>query len=121
MPAATAASLDFVHRVTAAAAALASLPRARRTFPLTSPDLDERVVKWDYSRPYVIKPRESDVRCWTESANRISAPVQWTSRRHDDRHASGRVRIPRKVASASSPSGTLLDGCHNRPSETSTT
>ena len=32
-------------------------------FPLSHQDLDERVVKWDYLRPYIIRQRESDGYC----------------------------------------------------------
>jgi Fe-S-cluster containining protein len=32
-------------------------------FPLSHQDLDERVVKWDYLKPYVIRQRESDGYC----------------------------------------------------------
>ncbi len=32
-------------------------------FPLSSQDLDERIVKWDYSKPYIIRQRESDGYC----------------------------------------------------------
>lgn len=33
------------------------------TFALSFQDLDERVIRWDYGRPYVIKQRESDGYC----------------------------------------------------------
>ena len=32
-------------------------------FPLSNQDLDERVVKWDYLKPYIIRQRESDGYC----------------------------------------------------------
>jgi Fe-S-cluster containining protein len=32
-------------------------------FPLSHQDLDERVVKWDYLRPYIIRQREADGYC----------------------------------------------------------
>jgi Fe-S-cluster containining protein len=32
-------------------------------FPLSNQDLDERVVKWDYLKPYVIRQRETDGYC----------------------------------------------------------
>lgn len=32
-------------------------------FPLSKQDLGERVVKWDYLRPYIIRQRESDGYC----------------------------------------------------------
>jgi Fe-S-cluster containining protein len=32
-------------------------------FPLSKQDLSERVVKWDYLRPYIIRQRESDGYC----------------------------------------------------------
>lgn len=32
-------------------------------FPLSKQDLDERVVKWDYLRPYIIRQSESDGYC----------------------------------------------------------
>jgi Fe-S-cluster containining protein len=32
-------------------------------FPLSNQDLDERVVKWDYLKPYIIRQRETDGYC----------------------------------------------------------
>jgi Fe-S-cluster containining protein len=32
-------------------------------FPLSNQDLDERVVKWDYLKPYIIRQREDDGYC----------------------------------------------------------
>jgi hypothetical protein len=46
------------------------------SFPLSTQDLDEGVIRWDYGEPYLIRQRETDGYCVHNDAGRCSVHAQ---------------------------------------------
>src|SRR5262249_34655223 len=46
------------------------------SFPLSTQDLDEGVIRWDYGEPYLIRQRDSDGYCVHNDAGRCSVHAQ---------------------------------------------
>lgn len=84
-------------------------------FPLSTVDLDEGVIRWDYGQPYMIRQRASDGFCVhndpTSHGCTVHAQRPAACRRYDCRHDE-RVWIDyeRRIPA---PLGTLGDGRHD--------